>query len=524
LTTSRPGGPWLAEEVWLTPASGDLLFGYTPEEASAGGVSLTYAIPSWQQGISMTANQGSTTMRNLPDVSLVANNVDVVFGNDYLGSSLDYPASGTSLATPLWAAFTALVNEQAAANRQPPIGFLNPALYAIGKSTNYHSCFHDITYGNNFTASSPTKYAATAGYDLCTGWGTLNGSNMLKALLAPPSESLVITPPFGFASFGPASGPYSETSRTFTLTNSGANPVNWNLVSTANWLTASSTGGTLNPGGPVSTVTVSLNSNATKFLIENCSGNVTFVNQTDGTFQNREFDLYSGNGGFETGDLTDWIMVGASDLNFALAGDDVDIGGTNALFGEADNLFVHSGLYGAYLGQFPTGGSLSQAIPTTPGQQYLVSYWLTSVPFEGSTLPNDFAAYWDGLTLYSETNLDDFGWTNMIYTVPATATSTTLEFTFNNTPAGFGLDDITVEPVPTPNLQSIVMSGGNVLLAWTGFPNLSYQVQCSGSLSNPDWTNIGAPTTASTSIVTASEPVTSPSVQFYRVVLLLPPD
>ena len=47
--------------------------------------------------------------------------------------SSDLPEGGTSLAAPLWAGFMALVNQQAAANGQPPIGFVNPALYAIGK-------------------------------------------------------------------------------------------------------------------------------------------------------------------------------------------------------------------------------------------------------------------------------------------------------------------------------------------------------------------------------------------------------
>ena len=40
---------------------------------------------------------------------------------------------GTSCAAPLWAAFTALVNQQAAASGQAPVGFLNPALYSIGQ-------------------------------------------------------------------------------------------------------------------------------------------------------------------------------------------------------------------------------------------------------------------------------------------------------------------------------------------------------------------------------------------------------
>src|SRR5262249_50223708 len=154
---------------WLTPA--DPSQG-TPEYATAGGISTVYSIPSWQQGISMTSNQGSTTMRNLPDVSLVANSITVAWGNDFLLQSLDLPELGTSLSTPLWAGFIALVNQKAAATGKPPIGFANPALYAIAKSTNYQSCFHDITTGRNTNSASPTKFQAVAGYDLCTGLGT----------------------------------------------------------------------------------------------------------------------------------------------------------------------------------------------------------------------------------------------------------------------------------------------------------------------------------------------------------------
>ena len=88
---------------------------------------------------------------------------------------------GTSCAAPLWAGFTALVNQQAAAAGQATVGFLNPALYAIGKGASYTSNFHDITTGNNFSSSSPSKFSAVAGYDLCTGWGTPNGTNLINA-------------------------------------------------------------------------------------------------------------------------------------------------------------------------------------------------------------------------------------------------------------------------------------------------------------------------------------------------------
>jgi subtilase family serine protease len=59
--TMTAAGDWASETTWLTPATSDPLEGDTPEEASGGGISLSYGIPAWQQGLSMTANQGSTT-------------------------------------------------------------------------------------------------------------------------------------------------------------------------------------------------------------------------------------------------------------------------------------------------------------------------------------------------------------------------------------------------------------------------------------------------------------------------------
>jgi len=517
-------GSWASEIVWLTPASSDPLFGNSPEEASGGGISTAYPIPAWQQGISMTANQGSTTMRNLPDVSMVANNVDVVWGNDLIGESFDFPTAGTSLSTPLWAGFMALVNQRAAANGQPPVGFANPALYAIGKSAQYHSCFHDITSGNNYTPSSPSKYSAAAGYDLCSGWGSPIGANLMRALLAPPSENLLITSPLGFTSMGPSGGPFSVTSQTFTLTNIGSAPLQWSLINTSRWLTVSATSGTLNPGGAASTVTVSLNAAAAHLLLANYSANVVIVNPTDGTAQNRQFDLDVGNGGFETGDLTDWKLNGDTNLDFALAADDVDVAGTNALDGAADAQFVHSGLYGAYLGQYPKDGFLSQAVPTTVGQQYLISFWLTSVAYDGSTTPNNFTASWNGSTLYALTNADAFGWTNLQFAVPATAASTTLQFEFDNVPAGFGLDDVSVQTVPPPVLQSATVAGSAITFTWSGFANLSYQIQSAVDLNNPDWTNVPATITANGGVVSASQPISTASAQqFYRLILLPAP-
>jgi hypothetical protein len=522
--TTTSDGAWASETTWLTPASYDPLDGYIPAAASGGGVSLAYAIPTWQQGISMTANQGSTTMRNSPDVSMVANNLNIVWGNDLLGSSTDFAEGGTSLATPLWAGLFALANQQAAANGQPAIGFANPVLYAIAKSTNYHACFHDINTGCNTNSSSPNKYYAVAGYDLCTGWGTPNGGNLIAALLAPPVDTLQVTPPLGFMTFGPGGGPFTVASQTYTLKNTGSKSLNWSLVNTSAWLTVSATSGNLKAGAST-TVTISLSPAANNFLINHATGNVGLNNLTAGTTQNRQFDLYAGNGGFETGDLSDWTLNGSDELVFALAGDDVDVAGTAALPGQPDGLFVRSGLYGAYLGEwawngYPAVGSLAQAVTTKANQTYLVSFWLTCVPdSSGMTTNNQFIAKWNNSKIYAGTNLNAFGWTNLQFVAPATAAGTALEFDFNNDPGAFGLDDVTVAPAPGPVLNSAVVAKGKITFSWGGILNASYQIQSTTNLINAAWTNAGAAVLATNNVISVSLPVGNAPKQFYRVIL-----
>jgi hypothetical protein len=174
LTTDGPGGPWFSETVWNWGEIG-----------SGGGISTDYPIPAWQTNVSMAGNQGSTATRNTPDVALTADNVYV------RANGQDLNVGGTSCAAPLWAGFTALVNQQAAAYGAPPPGFLNPTIYRIGLGAGYLAAFHDITIGDNTSPDSPGKFFAVPGYDLCTGWGTPIGQGLIDALAQPPAA----TPP-----------------------------------------------------------------------------------------------------------------------------------------------------------------------------------------------------------------------------------------------------------------------------------------------------------------------------------------
>lgn len=279
LTTTGPGGSRVSETVWNWGTE----YGRNGI-GSSGGISTQYPIPSWQTNISMTANQGSTTKRNTPDVAMTADNVYV------RADGADYNVGGTSCAAPLWAGFAALVNQQAAGSGQSVIGFINPAADAIGSGAIYTTAFHDITTGNNTWSGSPTKFYAIAGYDLCAGWGTPSGQNLINALANP--EPLLVTPLTGFAAIGGMGGPFFPVASTnYSLTNIGTNTLTWTLSNTSAWLNVSSTSGTLSPGGPAAAVTVSLNNVASNLMVGTYGTTLWFTNQNDNLGQGRQFTL-----------------------------------------------------------------------------------------------------------------------------------------------------------------------------------------------------------------------------------------
>jgi subtilase family serine protease len=166
LTTTGRGGAWSVETAW--PQSGGGYFSGTP-------------IPSWQQlpGVINSSNLGSTTLRNSPDVAAEANfdNPTVVNGNFVTGYG------GTSFATPRWAGFLALVNQQSVANGKGTVGFINPTLYNLGISSSYSGALHDITSGSNPpTTGDGSGFNAVPGYDLVTGWGSPAGVGLINQL------------------------------------------------------------------------------------------------------------------------------------------------------------------------------------------------------------------------------------------------------------------------------------------------------------------------------------------------------
>ncbi len=172
LTTSSAGGPWASETAW-SPDSG-------------GGISPdNIPIPSWQKlsGVITPSNEGSTTYRNGPNVAANANFTFYVCADQTTCTANEY--GGTSFAAPMWAGYLALVNQQAVANGNKTLGFINPLIYPLGVSSQA-TYFYDITSGSN-------GYPAVAGYDLVTGWGSPAGSGLITKLAGAASPGFTIS-------------------------------------------------------------------------------------------------------------------------------------------------------------------------------------------------------------------------------------------------------------------------------------------------------------------------------------------
>jgi hypothetical protein len=239
LSTSGPQGVWTGETAWNWGlVSGNYV-------GTGGGISANVPIPSYQQTVDMSLNNGSTILRNSPDVSMVADNIYIVYNNGHGATGI----GGTSVGAPLWAAYIALVNQQALNSGLTTVGFVNPAIYVICQGPGYGTNFHDTVTGNNATGSSGGLYSAVAGYDLCTGWGSPIGQNLINTLAPRPNARVILNAGTALASESCAPGnnaidPGETVQVLFSLKNIGAVRTT-NLVAT---LQADS--GILSPSSP----------------------------------------------------------------------------------------------------------------------------------------------------------------------------------------------------------------------------------------------------------------------------------
>jgi subtilase family serine protease len=267
--------------------------------ATGGGASALFPKPAWQAGVPGIPADGK---RDVPDVAFYSSPNYVAYlycTSDQSDWSTATPpiqqascnsgfrdsasqtltlAGGTSFAAPVFAGMVAIINQQK--GYVSGAGLINPTLYQLASnSTTYASAFHDVTSGNNFcpsaagssfcTGNATSSYAATAGYDLTTGLGSVDVNSLVSATGWPAGPTGVVGTTTSVSASN--SSPNTGDNVTFTVTvapNTGSSTA----TGTVN-LSIDGGGSSYNNGGSTQTVTLGSNGTATYATSFSTAGN-----------------------------------------------------------------------------------------------------------------------------------------------------------------------------------------------------------------------------------------------------------
>jgi kumamolisin len=172
-TLESSDGEITSETVWNSDGGG-----------TGGGISDVFPVPSYQDNTALppSANPGAGSGRGMPDIAGVA---DPNTGYSVIVDGESIVVGGTSAVAPMAIGLIMRLNQIL----PKPVGFIHPLLYQNGESV----C-RDVTEGNN------GAYSAGPGWDCCTGFGSMIGTQILAALdgeapTPPPVPSPTPTPP-----------------------------------------------------------------------------------------------------------------------------------------------------------------------------------------------------------------------------------------------------------------------------------------------------------------------------------------
>jgi len=158
---------------------------------SGGGFSSVFSRPTWQDK-TVAAYKASASLPDSslwspdgcakPDIAALSTNYQVFSGGVAAGT-----LSGTSASSPAFAGMIAVVNDLLAASGKPPVGFINPVLYAAAEASTTDFLGYDVVDGNNKHSGCKAGFPAVEGWDAVTGLGTPN-LQKLKAVLMRSAE------------------------------------------------------------------------------------------------------------------------------------------------------------------------------------------------------------------------------------------------------------------------------------------------------------------------------------------------
>jgi Bacterial Ig domain/Protein of unknown function (DUF642) len=314
------------------------------------------------------------------------------------------------------------------------------ATYASGSGTNTLTFTYTAAAGQNTPDLMVTAVNLASGSTITNSAGA--AANLSLASLTQSSPSIDTTAPA-------APVISSDTVSGNTVTLKGTAEANSTITAFDNSTTLGTA--TTNSSGTWTFSTGALASGSQSFTATATDGagnvspassalGVTLAAGSSGSSASSGANLVT-NESFETDSFSGWTVGGNSGASTYGA----------QIFIDTD---AESGAYAAGLGSMGSDGTLSQTVATTAGDTYTLSFWLQNE----AAGANDFKAIWNGQALVSLTNAAQSGYTQYTYTVTATGSSSTLEFSARNDPSQWDLDNVSLT-LPALTVETVAVSG-----------------------------------------------------------------
>jgi hypothetical protein len=124
-------------------------------------------------------------------------------------------------------------------------------------------------------------------------------------------------------------------------------------------------------------------------------------------------------------------------------------------------------------------------------------------------------------TILNVTSTSAFGWTYTNFVLAATGTNTLLQIGGRNDPTWFGLQNVNVLPIPTPNIRSFfqIHKTSTSSMTWNTQTGMVYQVQYSTYVGSNNWFNLST-NIANGPTLTLTNPIGPNQEEFYRILRL----
>ena len=126
-------------------------------------------------------------------------------------------------------------------------------------------------------------------------------------------------------------------------------------------------------------------------------------------------------------------------------------------FIDTDPADAHSGSNSFAGGGLGAPGFLTQTFATTAGQGYNIHFWLADL--SGFADGTEVQVLWNGVVVYSATDILGFGYTEIVIDPMATGPMSTLSIGLRDDAFFLNVDDISVRAVPEPG-ELMLLAGG----------------------------------------------------------------